>query len=272
MNQRSITNGGPDSIEVLNDLAKAFGVQVKRAKVVLTGGATLTHRLRALYRRHEIELLANQDLMLADVEACFGEFTLLYINPRARLSHDAPACTVHASGIEHQVFNSGGELSQVQSDLIESGVLELLLEIIRPREGEEINISQRLVRVYMRRPTAQRVMAVIHAVIELMPHEAGWKERRAFDKLPDALRPLIPFVTKWAISDDEERWRKLRHCAKSTRRKLVSTVLPLVPAIDQFLESFGKNPTEEACALGDLAQAALEAQSLLAEESRERPK
>src|SRR6266853_6378128 len=112
MNPRSITNGGRDGIEVLDDLARVFGVQVKRAKVMFAGGATLTRRLRALYRRHEIELLANQDLMIADVEARFGEFTLLYINPRVRLSHGAPAYTVHASGIDHNVFNSGGELSQ----------------------------------------------------------------------------------------------------------------------------------------------------------------
>jgi hypothetical protein len=270
MDQGSITNRGPDGIEALDDIAKVFGAPVKRAKVMLAGGPTLTRRLRALYRRHQIELLANQDLMLADVEARFGEFTLCYINPRVRVSDEAPACTVHASGSEYHVFNSGGELSQAQSDLIKSGVLERLLEVIDPHEGEEINISQRLVRVYMRTPTAQRVMAVIHAVIELMPHEAGWKEQSAFEGLPDALRPLIPLAPKWAISDDEERWQKLSLCAQSTRRKLVSTVVPLVPTIDQFIKSFGKNPSEEACALGDLAQAALEAQSLLAAGSRKR--
>jgi hypothetical protein len=38
--------------------------------------------------------------------------------------------------------------------------------------------------------------------------------------------------------------------------------LPLI----KFLVSFGTNPPEEVCSWGDLAQAALEAQSLLAED------
>jgi hypothetical protein len=146
---------------------------------------------------------------------------------------------VRVSGANYQVFNADGKLSQAHSDLINSGALRRLLEVISPQEGEEINVSQRLVRVYLRSPTAQRVMAAIHAVIEIMPHEAGSKARRAESGLPDALRPLLPLVRKWAISDDQERWQKLKRAAPSTRRKLASTVVPLLLAIDQFLVSFG---------------------------------
>ena len=84
-----------------------------------------------------------------------------------------------------------------------------------------------------------------------------------FGTFPPALRSLVPLIAKWAIEDDAERSRKLRRCSPSTRRKLTNAVVPLLPAIDQFLDSFGANPPEEACALGSLAQAALEAQSLL---------
>jgi hypothetical protein len=263
MNQRTI-DGGAGSIGVLSELAKIFGVKVKRAKVMLTDASMLTRQVRATYRRHQIELLASEDLILADVEARYGSFTLLKVNPRVRSLHQAPVCDVRASGADHQVFNADGKLSQAQSDLINSGLLTRLLEVISPQEGEEINVSQRLVRVFLQRPTTQRVMAVIHAVIEIMPHEDGLKERDAgFEGLPAALRPLLPLVRKWAISDDEERSQKLKRCAPATRRKLASTVVPLLPAIDQFLASFGTNPPEEVCAWGDLAQAALEAQSLL---------
>jgi hypothetical protein len=124
-------------------------------------------------------------------------------------------------------------------------------------------VSQRLVRVYLRRPNKDRVMAIIHAVIDLMPHDTAGRTPAEFATFPDALRPLVPLIAKWAIEDDEERSRKLRRCAKSTRQRLANAVVPLLPAIDQFLDSFGANPPEEACALGTLAQAALEAQSLL---------
>jgi hypothetical protein len=269
MNQlldQAFTYGGPDGLEILNDLAKDFGAPIKRAKVMLEGDITLTRRLRAPYRGHQIELLANRDLVLADVEAPYGQFRLFYINPRVLQSrYGAPACTLNVSGFKHQVFNYHGELSPAQADLVDSGALERLLGVIDPQEGEEINVSQRLVRVYLRRPTKRRVMAVVHAVMDLMPHESDWKEASAFEEVPAALRPLIPLVERWAISDDEERWRKLNHCAPSTRQKLVGAVVPLIPVINQFLDTFGNSPSEEACAFGDLAQAALEAQSLLAE-------
>ena len=90
--------------------------------------------------------------MLVDVEARYGAFTLLYINPRPRSLQYAPVWEVRASGADHHVFNADGKLSQAQSDLINSGLLTRLLEVVSPQEGEEINISQRLVRVYLRRP------------------------------------------------------------------------------------------------------------------------
>jgi hypothetical protein len=106
-----------------------------------------------------------------------------------------------------------------------------------------------------------RVRTIIDAVIDLMPHER--EAPAAFAIFPEALRPLAPLLAKWAIDDDDERSRKVKRCARSARQKLVDAVVPLLPTIDSFLDSFGANPPEEACALGSLAQAALEAQSLL---------
>jgi len=89
------------------------------------------------------------------------------------------------------------------------------------------------------------------------------KGEAGFASLPDVLQPLVPLIARWGFEDDEERRRKLKRCSHSTRQKLADAVVPLLPAIDQFLDSFGTNPPEEACALGSLAQAAIEAQSSL---------
>jgi len=231
--------------------------------VRLYGGTTLTRQLRTLYRGHKIEVLANSELILADVEASYGRFELFVINPRPSTRYGKHARPINTTTAKHVLFTIEGNLSPSQSELCESGVLERLLDVIDPGEGEEINVSQRLVRVYLQRPSMNRVVAIIHAVIDLMPHD----ERAVpeFASLPDALRPLIPLLAKWAIDDDDERSRKLKRCTRSTRQKLVDAVVPLLPAIDNFLDSFGANPPEEACALGSLAQAALEAQSLLRE-------
>lgn len=258
-------NANDDSFAVMRAMAAMLGVGVTKAKTMLDDGRILTHRVRAFHRGHQIELLADQELMLIDIEAHYGQFTLFYINPRKRHYHwGEPIFTMHVADVEYQGFNYPGELTPEQSSLIESGTLRRLLEAINPQDGEQINISQRLVRVYLRTPTAERVNAVICSVMDLMPHERTSKERYA--ELPIALRPLIPLIPKWGIADDEERWQKIKRCRQSTREKLVSAVIPLIPAANQYLDSLGENPPIYACELGDVVQAALEAQRLLAED------
>jgi hypothetical protein len=252
---------GNDCIALLDDLAQTLNGHVRKKTVLLYGGVTLTRQLRGLYREHKIELLANHELVLTDVEASYGRFELLQINPRTKFHHGTLARTITTTSANHMVFTLEGELSPAQAELYESGILRRLLDVIVPGEGEEINISQRLVRVYLRRPNINRVTTIIDAVIDLMPHERG--APAAFGTFPETLRPLAPLLARWAIDDDDERSRKLKRCARSTRQKLVDAVIPLLPTIDSFLDSFGPNPPEEACALGSLAQAALEAQSLL---------
>jgi hypothetical protein len=79
---QAVTYTGINSIEVLHSLAKSLRVRVTKRNVMLMRGITLTRQLRALYRGHKIELIANDNLILADVEASYGRFELLRINPR----------------------------------------------------------------------------------------------------------------------------------------------------------------------------------------------
>jgi hypothetical protein len=258
-------NANDDGLAVMRAMAAMLGVVIEKAKVRLDDGRILTHRVRAFHRGHQIELLADQELMLVDIEADYGQFTLFYINPRKRHSlWGEPIFTMRVADVEYQGFNYPGELTPEQSFLIESGTLRHLLEKINPQDGEEINISQRLVRVYLRTPNTDRVNAVICSVMDLMPHERASKERYA--ELPIALRPLIPLIPKWGISDDEERWQKIKRSRQSTRQKLVSAVIPHIPAVNQYLDSLGENPPLYACELGDVVQAALEAHRLLTED------
>ena len=196
-----------------------------------------------------------------------GQFTLLVVGAVAQQEFDPSGEIVTASGRAYEISAVAlTELSGAQSGLIASGAVAKILESIRLREGEEIYISQKLVRMFLLSPTRERVMAFIDAVIDFMPHEPERKDQFGFEGLPDSLRPLIPLLARWAISDDDERSRKLRRCTQSTRQRLITGVVPFLPEIDKYLGSFGENPTEEACRFGDLAQAALEAQSLIAEQ------
>ena len=259
-------NEGNGCIAVLHHLADSLKGQVKKKKTMLYGGTTLTRQLRGLYRGHEVELLANDELICADIEASYGQFELLMVNPRPASLRRGTGVAITTKRAKYTIFPVDGNLSAAQADLCESGALGRLLDVVDPREGEEVNVSQRLVRVYLQQPNIGRVTTIIDAVIDIMPHEP--RAGDAFDNLPEALRPLAPLLVKWAIDDDNERTGKLRRCTRSSLQRLVDTVVPLLPAIDNFLDSFGMNPSEEACALGSLAQAALEAQSLLGQRAK----
>ena len=106
-------------------------------------------------------------------------------------------------------------------------------------------------------------MGIIHPVIDLMPHQKAERTRTEFIAFPDGLTPSVPLMKKWAIDDDETRSRKLRRCARSARQRLADAVVPLLPTIDHFLDSFAASPPEGAGAPGSLVQASFEAQSLL---------
>ena len=105
-------------------------------------------------------------------------------------------------------------------------------------------MSEGLVRVYLHAPNLDRVMGIIHAVIDLMPPEKAERTRTEFMALPDGWTPLVPWMKKRAIDDDETRSCKLRRCARSNRQGLGDAVVPLLPTIDHFLDSFAANPPE----------------------------
>jgi len=262
-------NSGPDSVQVVDEIAKAIGGRLKNVKSRWLDGSTRIRQLRVEHLGHQIEIVADHESMMFDIEARFGQFYLLYVNPwkENRWDEKPPAYTIQAAGMEYRVYTHGNKLSPEQTQLLEAGTLKRLIEAIQLRPEETMNVSQRLVRFDLKKPSAERALTAIRAVISLMPHESS-NSFRPYDELPSKLHPLVPLMSKWGISDDEERWQKIRRSARSTRQKLVDAVVPLLPAINEYLDAFKSEPlSPEACELGNLAQAALEAQRLLTENS-----
>ena len=169
---RTPAHDSSGSLAVLSELEQDLGGRVRKKTVHLYGNETLTREVHAPYRGHKVELLANEDLILVDVTANYGRFGLFKINSQMGY-YGKRAQTIRAKDSTHIVFTVDGNLSRAQSELMESGAISRLLDVISPGTGEEINVSQRLVRVYLRRPSKDRVLAVIQAVIDLMPHAAN---------------------------------------------------------------------------------------------------
>ncbi len=85
-------------------------------------------------------------------------------------------------------------------------------------------------------------------------HFPGSKEEIDTSKIPVIFSDLVPLLDEWAISDDLEREEKLRRLSKSKQKKLVDLVGPKLNAIDDWLNSFKKEPMpHEATLIGDLA-------------------
>jgi hypothetical protein len=73
--------------------------------------------------------------------------------------------------------------------------------------------------------------------------------------IPNNLRPLFPLLKKWSVSDDGEREQLIEETSKRQKKKLISTVEPLMKEINVFLDSFKNEPlNEEAILLGNLAE------------------
>ena len=77
-------------------------------------------------------------------------------------------------------------------------------------------------------------------------------------KLAEDLKPLAPFVPKWAVGDDKVRERKIARASKRAKKMLIETVQPLFPAINAYLDRFGDALPDEAILIGNVAEAAAE--------------
>jgi hypothetical protein len=255
---RKIPHGAPDAVEVVNEIAIAIGGRLRNVKSSWQDGSTRVRELRTEYLGHRIEIVADRQSVMVDIEARFGRFTLVNINPWKK--GWPPACVVNAEGSDYEIYTYGNKLSQDQLELVETGTLARLLASLQLHPEEMMDVSQRLVRFDLKNPSVDRVLMAIQAVIRLMPHEST-KSFQPYDDLPNKLQLLVALMSKWSISDDEERSEKISRAARSTRIRLVETVLPLIPEINQYLDTFQTEPlSPEACELGSLVEAALEAQ------------
>jgi hypothetical protein len=104
------------------------------------------------------------------------------------------------------------------------------------------------------------IKAIIDRMIDLISqHEDVFREkytRSILEKnVPDNLRDLIPYLQKYAISDDCERSQLIDTLSDKEKNELISAVTPLFEQISGYLDSFADRPlTEEAALIGNLAE------------------
>lgn len=81
------------------------------------------------------------------------------------------------------------------------------------------------------------------------------EEKIDISKIPRTLRPLLPVLQKWGISDDQLREEKIETTSKEDLISLTNFIDSYISEINQFLDNFGDAPlSHEAMLMGNLAE------------------
>jgi hypothetical protein len=155
-------------------------------------------------------------------------------------------------------------VSSEQKDLLGRSELLSLITQSGLRDGESLYFTRGEIGFYLKGPDSDRVNRVIDRIIELAGKVETVEEGLNLKLLPAQFHSIIPLIKKWAVADDSERDDLLAATPITVLRSLAEEVSPFLSSIDSYLDSFGgKAPTEQAVALGRLAECALEAKQRL---------
>ena len=128
------------------------------------------------------------------------------------------------------------------------------------KEKDSLHVYGNQLSLFLFTPSRSRVAEMLPLLVQLTSHLVLVSDGRIdFGSLPKHFLPLKPLMKKWAVTDDVERDFLISRASKTSLKKLVDGVCPLIPAINAYLDSFGeKAMPEAACALGALAECATE--------------
>lgn len=273
----------PDSpLDTIRQLAKQFEGRTSSINVVdtnvckwtyppdrpweatITSGEVFSRQLGFLYRGRKVRIFANSRFL--EVEA-IGSFGIQRLSINRVNQNDPmllPAEPVKINRRQYLSFaGSGTHPSSHKNLFARSSFTELVRELNLQNE-ESLHFTAGSISVYFDRPSPSRVASILDYLINVARDVETQEEQLDLSNLPVQFHPLIPLIRKWAIDDDSDRQNFLETSSVTTLRALVDDVEPFLHAIDSYLDSFrGTPPSEEACALGRIAECVVEAKRQL---------
>ena len=272
----------PAESTVLRELAKRFKGKLSQCEVydanvcttraapgrpwelVPVSGEPFFQRLTFTYKGRKVTVLANNTYARGAASGTFASrpFT---INAKQKVVFRSEfADALFVGGERYPVYTEDGKVSSDQKYLLSRPELVTLVEQSGLREGESLYFTKGEIGFYLKRPDTDRMSGAIDRVIELAGKVEIAEEELNLELLPVQFHPIIPMIKKWALTDDSDRNDLLATTPEAVLRSLTEEVFPYLSAIDSYLDSFqGGAPTEQAVALGRLAECALEAKQHL---------
>jgi len=271
-----------DTLTVLNELRKRLDGRIRSITLydgnvcswthppdrtwesIPVSGDPLSKQLMCAYRGRKIKLFANRQFLNTQVAGCFGVSYLSINRKNANNPLLRPSENVVMANKEYPTFTKSGMLSAIQKDLLAKVDLLTMIRALDMQARESIHFAEDCVSLYCDQPSLSRAMNALESLIDLAESVNASPQGPDLERLPDQFRPLVPLIGKWAIGDDLDREDLLVSSPGSVLQELVDTVEPYLKSIDAYLDSFIKQPpSEEAAALGRLAECAAEAKMRL---------
>jgi hypothetical protein len=275
----------PTESNVLQELAKRFKGRLSQCQVydanvctsrsvpgrpwelLPVSGEPFFQMLRFTCRGRKVTVLANRTYVHGAANGTFASMPLT-INAKQMLFRSEFACALHVGGQRYAVFTEDGKVSSVQKYALSRPELTSLVKESGLQEGESLYFTKGEIGFYLKRPGTDRTIGIIDQVIQLAANVENDEEELNLELLPVQFHAIIPTIKRWAVADDSERDDLLSTTPEVVLRSLTDEVIPYLDAIDSYLDSFrGEAPTEQAAALGRLAECALEAKQRLVDKA-----
>jgi hypothetical protein len=208
----------------------------------------------------KLKVRANADFIVAQMSGNFDAAMACSVNRRKfseKLEERIPGFP------SLPVFASAANSNR--SEFLNSAALQQALGNLKLQEEESLHIYTNAIELYLQRASLEEVMSAI-AVAGTLADQLPPSVTQDLDlnDLPEKFKDLFGLIPKWAVSDDEERSELLEETSRDALQAFVTTVSPHIPAIGEYLHSFGAEPPPEAaCALGTLAECCLDAEMQL---------
>ncbi len=265
-----------DPVAILKDIGKKFGKRVSTAnlfdanictsprdperhwEVLALPGDVLRHKLNITFGGHKVTLHANSDFIVVQVAENL-DVDVCSINRRDKV-FQLDRNLLHVPGFPAFPVNS----RRSDTDLLQflnSAALAQALNSLQLTEHESLHVYGNGLVLYLQRDSRDEVMSAVEVACKFAEQFPGVEDSPDLARLPTKFKQLFGLIPKWALSDDEKRSEMLEETSLKALQSFVATVSPYIPAIDEYLDSFGdESPPEPAVTLGVLAECCLEAQ------------
>jgi hypothetical protein len=208
------------------------------------------------YKQYKIEVDDFGSLFAIKIKAN-SDLAFSINNPDKLFLFDTP---VSIKGLPYNVF-----VSEDNSTLLQNECLNKFWNSIIDLSGKIKFYADETVffyknHIYFALHSDRNLIPIVDEIVDLVDANTDIfkkNDRRVISskKVPANLKPLLPLLKKYSLSDDAEREELIDKMKKSQKIKIIKTVEPLMHEINHYLDSFKDSPlSEEAILIGNLAE------------------